>query len=215
MRITRWYSGFTIIELLLALFLTTLLTAALSLMIGQAAKDRRAMLEPTAEPAWMVAALDRLERDLQTARWWAGVDDRLVLIGLGRDGNPAHVEYRWQQEGDQQLWLRQENVLTGNINARLSGSRSVLAVNPSGIEVGPYRFGDIAQQEERGVAIGPNQGSRASVSATTGTFRGGDAVVVGGHRVSLRALPDQIDLRLEAPFGDGDSRTVTRRVVLR
>ena len=86
--------AFTIIELLLALMLTSLLTAALSMMIGQAARDRRAMQTQAQTPAWALSAIDLLERDLQQAQWWAGADDRLVLIGLGRDQLPARHRSR-------------------------------------------------------------------------------------------------------------------------
>jgi hypothetical protein len=197
--------------LLLALFLTALLTAALSMMIGQAAQDRRAMLRPDAEPAWMVSVADHLERDLITARWWAGTDDRLVLIGMGRDGNPAHIEYHWQQDGDQATWLRQEQSLTTGGQIDENGSRMLLAVNPNGVAIGPYRYGEPPLNTE------PSSTTTTTPPAHAVDPSGGPnvSIVVKGQRVPLRLLPDQIELAVSASFSEGTPRTVTRKVVLR
>jgi hypothetical protein len=203
--------AFTIIELLLALFLTALLTAALSMMIGQAAQDRRAMLRPDAEPAWMVSVADHLERDLITARWWAGTDDRLVLIGLGRDGKPAHIEYHWQEDSKQTTWVRHENPLTAGGQIDENETRMVLALNPVGVLIGPYRYG------EPPLNPGPtsttiNTPPRQAVDTSGGP---NVSIVVNGQRVPLRALPDQIELAVSASFTEGKPRSVTRKVVLR
>lgn len=199
--------AFTIVELLLALFLTALLTSALSMMIGQAARDRRAMLKPDVEPAWMVSVTDHLERDLHTARWWAGTDDRLVLIGLGRDGRPAHIEYRWREEEHQTALLRQEQPLTWEVRGEQKGSEQLLTLNASGVAVGPYRYGEPMQD------YAPTDPPTAQATEASGGP--GVSILVAGKRVPLRALPDQVEVIVSAAFAERSPRTVSRKVVLR
>lgn len=204
----RSCGAFTIIELLLALMLTALLTAALSLMIGQAARDRQAMRDRPDEPAWAGQVLDQIERDLHQARWWAAADDRLVLIGPGREGTPAQIEYRWSRHDEQSAWARHENPLTNAPASSRADTIEVLAIDVAGLKIGPNQYGlaipDAVHPSLMSTAVSPSRTASGS----------GPSILVNNQRVPLRPLPDRIELSL-ALRGDKTPRTLQREVILR
>ena len=191
----RNHQGFTLIELLLALMLTSLLTAGLSLMIGQAAREREAMREQDHAPPWAGQVLDTLERDLQQAQWWAVTEDRLVLIGLGSDGLPAQIEYRWTEHETTGLWTRDQNGLTSAENRE----SHLLAVGLEGLRLGGYRFGTLRGDAESSQAQDPPSNTAAPM------------LLIEGRRVQLQPLPDRIVLELQL---DRDGALSARREVL-
>lgn len=175
--------GFTLIELLLALALTSLLTAALSVMIGQAARDRHAMQQQTHDPEWSTALIAVMERDLCQARWWAGSDDRVVLIGQNRDRLPAQIEYRWVETDSGGAWTREVKLLTDGPNQREPYAR-VLAIGLSGLEVGPHHFGSLVHSETQ------SQPAHA-------IDRGAPRLLINGEQVPFQPLPDRIAITLK------------------
>ena len=185
--------AFTVLELLLALALTVLLTGAISVMVGQAARDREAMRADTADPPWVVAVLETMERDLIQSRYWAASDHRLVLIGLGSSGNPAHIEYKWQHTDAGHAWVRHERSLTTDISPASNPDPQILACDISSVAVGPYRFDNPAE----GHSITEDQHSETHPSED-GLL--GVVVVVDGQQIPLQELPDQLDLRILIDF---------------
>ena len=173
--------GFTLIEMLLALMLTSLLTAALSMMIGQAAREREAMREEPDQPIWAPRLMDLLERDLRQAQWWAGSDDRLVVIGLGRNGLPAQVEYRWIEHESANSLTRQEVTLTETVR-QSPESAHVIGLDLQGLKAGPFMFGERLNQDD--------SASRPKVDRNLPTL------LIEGRQVPLKALPEQIEIEL-------------------
>jgi|GEM_PF-3493722 len=200
--------AFTIIEMLLALMLTALLTAALSLMIGQASRDRQAMRDRPDGPAWAGQVLDQIERDLHQARWWAASDDRMVLIGPGREGTPAQIEYRWSQHDEQSAWVRHENSLTNAPASNLADTIEVLAIDVAALKIGPNQYG-LALPDAVHPSLMP-----PTFSPTRTTSGSGPSILVNNNRVALRPLPDRIELSLSLP-GDKTPQIIQREVILR
>lgn len=203
--------AFTMIELLLALMITSLLTASLSMLIGQAARDRVAMQEQTEDPVWALSLIDLIERDLQQATSWAGADDRLVLIGLGHDGMPAQIEYRWGQADVLTTWSRQEIGLTTNSARKDEAKGLAVAINLAGIAVGANTYGQSIPN------LGDTRNEISQPSASLGqppnSSIGNTSIIVDGQRFSLQPLPDRVAIRVMLP---GDEPTIVQReVVLR
>ena len=194
------HRGFTLIEMLLALTLTSLLTAALSVMIGQAARERDAMREQTHDPEWGVQLIGLLERDLGQAQWWAGAEERIVMVGLGRDGLPAQIEYRWVGHETGNALVRKQVPLTAGIQGRDQSNASVIGLDLQGFAVGPFGFGEQSNNDD---ASAPGQ--RAD--------RNRPILLIEGKMVSLQPLPDTIAVQL---LGRDNSKTgLSRELVLR
>ena len=174
--------GLTMIEMLLALTLTSLLTAALSMMIGQAASEREVMRDASDNPAWPLHLIDLLERDFRQAQWWAGADDRLVLIGLGRDGLPAQIEYRWAQSESSNSLIRKQVPLTEGAAERQDAGR-VVGLDLHGLRVGPFGFGHHTNRSDT-TDVGPRDD------------RSMPTLLINGRQVPLQALPKQINIEL-------------------
>lgn len=192
--------GFTVIELLLALALTSLLTAGISVMVGQAARDRHAMQQDSHAPAWSLALIDVIELDLRQARWWAGSEDRIVLIGLGRDGMPAQIEYRWEESEHATLLSRKENRLTDGQHVHAADAR-VLAIDLQGLELGSYAFGSVPTRTNK---------TPPPISASSPH---GPSLLINGQLVPLQVLPEQIAIELF--LEPGLTPTARREVMMR
>lgn len=201
--------AFTMIELLLALMLTSLLTASLSLMIGQAARDRAALNEQPASPAWAGRSLMWLEHDLRHAHWWAGAEDRLVLIGPGQDGAPAKIEYRWSDVEQATAWVRHEQPLTTESPGGAESSRQVIALNPAGMSAGPYHFGK-TESTPNALSIRPRADEHR---ANASVLASGASVLIDGRRIALRPIPDRITLELA--LRHDDTPPLRREVIFR
>lgn len=195
------HCGFTLIEMLLALALTSLLTAALSAMIGQAAREREAMREQTHDPAWAGQLIDLLEHDLQHAHWWAGAKDRVVLIGLGRDGLPAQIEYQWREYEQANILTRKQVSLTEGVGGRYESRKRVVGIDLQGIRVGPYGFGVLGAEDQ------------VTVPAQL-TDRSQPTLLIDGRKVSLQLPPEQIAIRLLLHQGH-EGTSPSREVILR
>lgn len=189
--------GFTLIEMLLALMLTSLLTAALSMMIGQSAREREAMREEPDQPAWATRLIDLIERDLRQAQWWAGADDRLVVIGLDRDGLPAQIEYRWIEHESLNSLTRQEVTLTETVSKPPQTER-VIGLDLLSLKAGPFGFGERLHQD--------GASSRPKVDRNLPTL------LIEGRQVPLQALPEQF--KIELLFND-TRPSLKREVILR
>ncbi|MBX2851680.1 MAG: hypothetical protein KTR15_08050 [Phycisphaeraceae bacterium] len=186
--------------MLLALTLTSLLTAALSLMIGQAAREREAMREQTHDPAWSGQLFDLLERDLKHAQWWAGSEERIVLIGLGRDSLPAQIEYRWIEQDSGNVLIRKQVSLTDGPPGRDKPEPRVVGVDLEGFDIGPFGFGERLYNDGL-----PDSNPPINLSPPT--------LLIDGQKVPLRQLPDQIAIRLLAK--DENRLGFRREVALR
>ena len=194
--------GFTLIELLLALALTSVLTAALSIMIGQAARDHRAMQQQTHAPNWSLVLVGTIERDLRQAQWWAGGEDRVVLIGLGRGGLPAEIEYRWTEAKNASVLTRKEVALAGGVAHHHADDEYILAIGLSEIQVGSFALGSVIPKE------GSSSGVSNSVSASRAPL-----LLINGKPVPIEPLPDQLLISIQT---DGEEvPRVQQKVVLR
>lgn len=183
--------------MLLALMLTSLLTAALSMMIGQSAREREAIRVEPDQPIWATRLIDLLERDLRQAQWWAGADDRLVLIGLGRDGLPAQIEYRWIEHESANSLTRQEVALTETVR-QPPESAHVIGLDLQGLKSGPFMFGERLNQDD--------SPTRTVVDRNLPTL------LIEGRQVPLQALPEQF--KIELLFND-TRPSLKREVILR
>lgn len=195
----RECSGFTLIEMLLALTLASLLTAALSMMIGQAAREREAMREQTHDPDWSEQLIDLLGHDLRQAQWWAGAEDRIVLIGLGRGGLPAQIEYRWVEYESGNAIVRKEVLLTESVAGQGKSDPSVIGVDLEVFFIGQFGFGDrLASGDvpEPKQLIGP----------------GRPTLLINGQRVPLQPLPER--LAIQVAKQEGAWPGLSREVVL-
>lgn len=197
------FRGFTMIELLLALVLTTLLTMALSSMIGHAARERETMRQVNQQPRWVDQALTQIERDLTQAKFWAGAKDRLVIIGLDDEGRPARIEYRWLTGSAPPLLVREALPLTAEGSTTVLPS--LLAAGLVGLRVGPYEFGEV-KEVDSGTATSVGRSSPIPEGVASGG--GGVSVMVDGVAVPLRGVGDQAVLALTVA---GDSPTTYRR----
>ncbi|MEM6507543.1 MAG: prepilin-type N-terminal cleavage/methylation domain-containing protein [Planctomycetota bacterium] len=192
--------GFTLLEMLLALTLTSLLTGAIGLMIGQAARERGSMREASESPAWAMRLIEIVERDLRQAQWWAGAEDRVVLIGLGRDGLPAKIEYRWMDEGTGSALTRQERPLVDGRDNTQTSIPEVVGFELSAFRVGGFVLGEAATLDQASGPAAPT----AQVSPT---------LLIEGRAVPLQPLPDRVGIRLglEEDLGPGPGKEVVLR----
>lgn len=192
--------GFTLIEMLLALALTSLLTAALSMMIGQAARDRHELEQQDQDPVWLSTLFDAMERDLRQARWWASNEGRLVLIGMGRNGMPAQIEYRWIEHESTTIWTRKEESLVDGVS-RDDPDEQVLAVGLNRLQVGPHLFGQA-----------PNEPAIPPAQPINSENAGAPVLLIEGQQIPLASLPARATVELV--FGDGQTASIQREVLL-
>ena len=102
--------GFTLIELIVALVLASLLTAALLRIVGTIALDNAQLRRERSDDLAAGLLADQLRIDLINARGMAFDDRTLLLSGfIGKSQLPATVRYAQRQVGKHSVLIRQAN----------------------------------------------------------------------------------------------------------
>lgn len=111
--------GFTLVELLAAILLTTLLTTSLIGVIRAMNQQRKLTTGEHALEGWKLQLRQRLHTDLSNARRMAVTEGQLTLLGYGSHDadtgvathRPCEVVYRLESLGGRNWLIRQESPL--------------------------------------------------------------------------------------------------------
>lgn len=169
-------SGMTIIEVLVATLLSSLMLSAVAGLLGALARQERALARKRHAPAWQTQFTQELLWDLRNARRCAVTESGVFLEGLGgRDfgslrptGESAEIDYLFVEAAGERWLVRREShpadrtshatrvdlVCRGVERLRWGGTVVHRAVTTNAIRPGSERFMSVPERVELELATG-------------------------------------------------------------
>lgn len=174
----RW--GFTLVELLAAILLTTLLTTSLMGVIRAMNQQRKLTTSEHALEGWKLQLRLRLLSDLSNARRMGVTDGRLTLLGYGsRDAEagvatfrPCEVVYRLESLAGRNWLVREESPLGSQTPTRTNpelAAYGIAHIRVTRLEDDGTEADVVLNQAQRGDLMAIPSRLRCSLLAEDGT----------------------------------------------